>query len=151
MKQIIFICSLVIIATPNLQTTDQNRSSLRLDHALATAQQALNFYKRNAPKTDYNNLLAYLDFYRSWYQSVTPAPMPLIEQLSLAALQFVSQLKHIAQDFTIKTPRGIAGASRLTPEGELFYQEVIQMVQEQLIENKLASIMVIPHVQTRLF
>lgn len=129
---------------------EQDISYMQLHRALVTAQQALNEYQHSAPEQDYQNLLEYMRYYRSWYQAVTPAPIRLVEQLSPAALKFIAQIKHAASPFT-RAPQGIPGSTRLTEEGERFYRTLISMAESQLIDNQIARIMVIPRMQSRLF
>lgn len=146
MKRIVFICGLTVCL---FATSNQDYSDLQLQQSLAAAQRALTAYQHAAPEQDYQNLVAFLHYYRSWYQAVTPAPMGLISSLSPAALKFIAQLKAIAKSF-VRAPQGIPGSSRLTAPGEQFYQSVIAMAQSQLIDKKIATIMIIPQIQTRL-
>jgi len=116
-------------------------SEIRFNHALAAAQQALTLYKYRGPQAEYNKLIDYLQYYRSWYQAVTPAPRSLVEQLSSDALLYVKNLQSAVNEFALVSPaiagsRGQIGASTLSPEGERFYQKVIAMTREQLIDKK---------------
>lgn len=139
----------VTVACLVAQSNDGD-SRTQLHNSLAMAQQALIIYRQSAPEQEYPIMLEFLHYYRSWYQAVTPPPMSLVEQLSPAALKFIAQLKFIARQFE-QAPRGIPGASRLTIQGEQFYQTVIDMVQSQLIDKQLPRVMVIPRMQSRLF
>jgi hypothetical protein len=145
-KSILVLSYLTICVTTQ---TNPDISQLQIQRALMTAQQALNVYQRNAPEQEYALLYEYMQYYRSWYQAVTPAPIQLVEQLSPAALKFIAQLKYAAQPFT-RAPRNMPGSSRLTAQGEQFFQAVVQMVRSQLLDKQLARIAVIPHMQTRL-
>lgn len=142
------LCGLTTCLATN---SNQNYTDVQLEQTVAMAQKALNTYQQTAPAQEFPVTLAFLHYYRSWYQAVTPAPIRLIESLSPAALKFIAQLKALANQFTQTPQAGLMGASRLSPEGERFYEKVIDMVQNQLIEGKQASIMVIPRIQARLF
>jgi len=142
----LILCGLTIFLSTN---SNHDYSDLQLQQSLAVAQKALNVYQRSAPEQEFPIMLEFLHYYRSWYQAVTPAPMELIRHLSPAALKFIAQLKAIAQTFT-RAPQNIPGSSRLTEQGEQFYEAVMRMAQSQLIDKQMAKIMVIPHLQTRL-
>jgi hypothetical protein len=145
---IFILCGLTAACLVAQNGDDQSPAQLK--QALASAQKAINVYQRSAPEQEYQILLEFLRYYRSWYQAVTPAPISLIERLSPAALKFIAQLKFIAKTFEQKA-QAMPGATRLSETGDQFYQAVIAMVENQLINKQLAQIMVIPHLQTRLF
>lgn len=146
--KLVIICGLTACLATN---SNQDYTDFQIEQAVAMAQKAVNVYQQTAPEQEFPIMLEFLRYYRSWYQAVTPAPIRLVEQLSPAALKFIAQLKSIANRFTQTPQAGLMGASRLSAEGERFYQQVITMVQSQLIEGKQASIMVIPRIQARLF
>lgn len=145
-KKLFFLGGLTVCL---IARQEQDVSDMQLQRALVTAQQALNEYQYSAPEQDYQNLLEYVRYYRSWYQAVTPAPIRLVEQLSPAALKFIAQIKYAVSPFT-RAPQGIPGSTRLTETGEQFYRTVISMIESQLIDKQMARIMIIPRMQSRL-
>lgn len=123
-------------------------------NALNLAQQELAIYQQqNVPVGDHENLINFLQFYKSWYQAVTPAPINLIIQLSPQAMAYVNSLKRIAEQagFVVLRepafshwPKGKdsfaqAGRSKLKPIGDTFYQAVIKITKQQLQNNRVVS------------
>lgn len=81
---------------------------------------------------EFPKLVEYLNFFRSWYQSVSPAPQSLLESLSPDAQRYVQTLKDIAQKHGFVQPysndQAVArtGTSRLSADGEKFYTNIIE-------------------------
>ena len=113
---------------------------------LIQASQALDEYTATCPHgADQANLIQYLNYYRSWYQAVTPAPRALVESLSPAAVIFIDQLRAIAEQF-ITTPEQRPGASKLSAAGNCFYQKIILLTKSQLLG--IANTICIPTLDT---
>ncbi len=87
-------------------------------------QQTLARYLGQATPEDLALLMKYLGYYRSWYQAVRPAPVGLYESLSQSARHVIHDLQEYAQQFTRQPQPALPGSSRLTIEGEKFYQSV---------------------------
>ncbi len=96
-----------------------------------TAQQAfdnvlpkLKEYSSQASMAEKENFLKYLDFYRSWYQSVTPAPVEITNKLTANDRAAEYAIKYEAQDFIQPAQNsGIPrmGASSLSKAGDDYY------------------------------
>ncbi len=135
--------NIVLIATvAGLTETLVALNSVRLDPALEKplikAEKALEEYK-NSPRrnpAEGERLVEYLGFYRSWYQSVTPASTALIDSLSTAALEYVGKLqKIVAENRDLAARKGapgtMTGSSRLTELGSKFYETIINQLRKE--------------------
>jgi hypothetical protein len=100
--------------------------------ALDMSKQAISQFFQKASATDKKNFEKYLSYYRSVYQSVTPAPRKLCEALSQQAKQLFEQIKvYVGQAPALwdVEKRARFGASKLSAKGEQFYQDLIQYTQ----------------------
>lgn len=82
-------------------------------------------YKEKVSPKEQQKLHDYFSYYRSWYQSVVPAPIEDYEQLSAASQKLTADLKELAQQYSGQKTT-MPGASRLTPAGERFYKQVLE-------------------------
>ena len=74
---------------------------------------------------DLQNIARYLTFYRSWYQSVAPAPVSLQQSLTPETKALLQEIKEPADRyFAQKTGPGIPGASRLSIYGTKYYDKI---------------------------
>ncbi len=107
-----------------------------IKRALNGAFKDIEHYLAKAPQHDRTNFAAYLKYYRSEgrYQAVTPAPSTLRESLSPDAQALFKKLVKRARPFTHK-PKPTPGASRLTAEGEEFYQNIIAFIDGSIKKN----------------
>jgi hypothetical protein len=121
----------LVFDTLPLHTGPQKINLLQI--ALTKAQQTIDMYAQQVSQESFLNTLAYMKFYRSWYQSVTPAPRQVYEALNEQDHKFINVLKKIAQPF-MQEPSSIPGASSLSQQGDIFYQQVIA-----LMENKIKT------------
>ncbi len=101
--------------------------------ALNGAYKDIEHYLAKACHRDKTNLAEYLKYYRSegHYQAVTPAPNALRDSLSPDAQALFKKLVKRARPFTRK-PKPVPGASRLTAEGEEFYESIIAFINESI-------------------
>lgn len=106
-----------------------NPASTKYQAALNKAQQALQ--DLNVADDDLQNLIEYMEYYASWYASVTPAPVVLKQTLSPASLAFIEQVKNIAKPFERAADRRRLGSSRLTQEGKSLYKWVINSLKKK--------------------
>ncbi|MGC2310739.1 MAG: hypothetical protein WA432_03910 [Candidatus Babeliaceae bacterium] len=141
MKYFSFIIALAVITScqaqiqePTISLNDDSQK-MDLETALIQADNLIDHYLKNATMPEAKNMLAYLAFYRSWYQSVTPAPADIYDALSPNDFTFIEKLKETAKPF-IEKPRPMPGASRLSQQGNTFYQQVIDN-----LKNKVQSSM----------
>jgi hypothetical protein len=101
-----------------------------------TAQEAfdkvlpkLRDYEAKTTPAERDNFVKYLEYYKSWYQSVTPAPVEITNKLTPNDRAAEYAIKYEAQDFvtepvqTEEKPR--MGASKLSRAGEDYYLMVI--------------------------
>lgn len=133
----------------------------RVQSALADAKKALNVYVAASRPENPNSedMVKYLGYFKSWYQSVKPAPVELYDKInsSQAATAYINELKRIAQQFKKEPTPGMSGASSLSADGVTFYQYVIDMAQKRLIDYPKAKsdalsvrTMQVPVLETRL-
>lgn len=104
---------------------------------LKRAQELIGKYKK-APTTtpqELEKVINYLSFYRSWYQAVTPAPTDSYKQLSEESKKLVDQLKRWGDTFIAEPEKMMPGASRLSEEGQSFYQAVIAALKAGTLPN----------------
>ena len=116
------------------KTQTQAQAAITLNTAETKAFAEVNTYLKSATQTDRDNLVNYLGYYRSWYQAVTPAPQDLFIKLSSNAKDLVKKIKDIAVEFTTQ-PAAMAGSSKLTKDGEKFYQDVIKKLKGGPLAN----------------
>jgi len=105
-------------------------------HAIAQAKQEIAQFFKNSSERDKHLFAQYITYYRSegGYQAVTPAPLVLRESLSPDARNLWEKLKQIAQKNKkfIQKPLGLPGSSKLTPEGEKYYQDLVAYTNDLL-------------------
>lgn len=108
----------------------QKKPSEKFKKALAHAKKEIK--QLHLYRDDLKHLIEYIEFYTSWYQAVTPAPRDLYDSLSDEAHEFVEELKTIAKVFERKPKPFLMGATRLNPEGKIFYQRVLKSLRKKL-------------------
>lgn len=112
-------------------------SPATLKKAQIKAYREIELYLAKATPQDQANLAEYLKYYRSegHYQAVTPVPGALRESLSADAHDLFKKLTKHAQPF-IHKPKSIPGSSRLTAQGEAYYQSLISFIGKKLKKSE---------------
>ncbi len=106
------------------------------EDTLKEAYKDVEQYLAKASMQDKKNFAHYLKYYRAEgrYQAVQPAPRSLRESLSSAARTLFRKLTKRARKFT-RTPQPIPGASRLTSDGEKFYESIRRFVEKSIFRE----------------
>ena len=122
MQQIYKTMAICLAISPTISCVD----SQKVTKALPAAYKDIERYFATASDADKTRLAQYLTYYRSegHYQAVTPAPYELRKSLSAPAQALFKRLVYRARPFT-RAPRALPGASRLTKEGEEYYERII--------------------------
>lgn len=83
---------------------------------------------KNAAQAAQTAVPEYAQGYRSFYQAVTPASASVRKAVDMyaPAKELFKKLKGFAKRFEIKTPSGIVGASRLSDEGNDYWQTIVE-------------------------
>ena len=102
---------------------------------LESAKNLLKNYSASVDHTELQKLVAYLDYYKSWYLALTPAPLDLVHSLKPESIQVIDYIKELATPFVRNTPKKLMGASRLTAEGNHFYKELSLFAQKLATDN----------------
>lgn len=127
---------LIVISVCFIATSSFIMAKSALENALGEAQNALKTYKATNPSSaDKADVAEYLTYYRSWYQAVRPASVELIERIKAnqATQTYIDMLKLIVKKYRfVQRPSGLMGASKLSSDGNTFYQEVINSAQKAL-------------------
>lgn len=95
-------------------------------HTMMEAQKLIAKYKETATPQELEKVINYLTYYRSWYQAVSPAPADSYKQMSPNSKKLVNQLRELGDRFIVKPEKMMPGSSRLSPEGDNFYQTAIE-------------------------
>lgn len=117
---------------PKKETT-KNKSQI----AFNRIKHDLDRYKESkVGQSELQDLIEYLGYYRSWYQSVSPAPQELYQKLSRKSRQLVELIKKNAKQFEITRQQDdrtkpMMGSSRLTNNGHEYYQLTIDNLSGQ--------------------
>jgi hypothetical protein len=76
----------------------------------------------------------YLSYYRSFFQAVTPAPREIYDAVYAygPSREFVEGVIKIAEDNFTRPARAMAGSSKLTADGERYFQKVLSLIQDKL-------------------
>lgn len=127
--------SIQVLPKPADFTTQQRKPMPKLQ---ITAEQAFNkikpqidAYLKNATPSEREALISYLGYYRSWYQSTTPAPVELQKSLTPASNNLVNNIKEVAKAFTLHfSPTQRPGSSTLNQNGHDYYSQVIDYLQK---------------------
>jgi hypothetical protein len=112
---------LPIISFEEQTTTPHNGSRYTIQRAADLVRN----YKNSESSTEVLKTTNYLNYYRSWYQAVAPAPVGFFESLSPKSQNFIAEIKKLAEKFVVTPEKMMPGASKLSAEGEKFYQKVI--------------------------
>jgi hypothetical protein len=112
-------------------SVENKQPSAKFEKALHHARKEIK--RLHIKHGDLEHLAEYLEFYASWYAPVTPASLELRSSLSKKALDFIEKIKKIAKPLERKQDRRLLGASRLSEEGKLFYQKVIEALKKKLL------------------
>lgn len=108
-----------------VQFIDQSSTSIQA--SLQEAQSLINDFAQNASQQDLFNLRDYMKYYKSWYQSVAPAPRDFVASLNSDIMSTAQALKQIGDSYmSVHSLR--PGKSRLSSAGEQFYLDVIELI-----------------------
>lgn len=83
--------------------------------------------------SDVAKAIQYLKYYKSWYQSVTPAPASLRESLSRQALNFVNNIKQYADEHFVFKQELLPGMSTLNCFGEAYFTHIKDLLSNQFV------------------
>lgn len=108
------------------QNTEKTTVSQEQQQALEKAKEEVRKFRyRTSSCEDYSQFVEYLSYFQSWYQTVTPAPVSLYEDIKASGgLDVVTNLKTIMQPFE-QRPLTPIGGNRLSPNGRAAYQELL--------------------------
>ena len=125
MKQI-FVGILCIAHTTMCTLKPLDEAMLKLDNVLYN-------FTTHVTRPDIVTIVEYMKYYKSWYQSVTPAPTTLVNALSQQDKRFIEQVKQIIQPFQVTSPTSRMGASTLSRDGEILYEYVLAKLKRVLM------------------
>jgi hypothetical protein len=144
--------SIRVLPKPSEFTTQQRKPMPALQ--ITTAQvfnkikPQLDAYLKDATPNEIDTLIKYLGYYRSWYQSTTPAPIDLQKSLTPKSNNIVNNIKDSARVFVKKTESFAPGSSTLNQNGHDYYAQVIDYLQPK---NTAAATVLIPRVEPSIF
>lgn len=115
------ITSLLLVPVLTICQSQQNQTPID------QAKVIINDYKGAASTQDKQQLKEFLEYYRHWYQAVTPPPHGSYKRLTSKAQEVVNKIRKLGDTFAKKTTTR-PGESRLSQEGEKFYQEVLTLL-----------------------
>lgn len=111
----------------------------RVDEAFDKIKPRLEQYAREASPEERGNFANYVGYYRSWggYQAVSPAPREVTQNLTKEENKLAQEIKRVAEVFVSKKEQSkpsirpetqVIGRSTLSPEGDEYYQRVIDYI-----------------------
>jgi predicted AAA+ superfamily ATPase len=107
--------------------------SFEVTDAVNHAQEYLDTFLSKATQKQKDAFGAFLKTYKSWYQSVTPASQQVVQNyrnLPVEAHEAMGAIRAIADQFTSE-PVALAGGSRLSSDGNEYYQALISQFNMQ--------------------
>lgn len=128
--------------TGKYQVTNVHYHTAESETSITKSQQAFNQikpeldrYKAKVSPDQLSDLVNYLGYYRSWYQSVSPAPRDLTEKLSKQSNNLVNLIRKNAEPFVTDQSdanKSIVGASKLSQDGDEYYQMIIDYLNQKI-------------------
>jgi hypothetical protein len=105
------------------------------------AEKMIVAYVKNNSLDDIAHTIQYLNYYKSWYQSVRPAPVSLQEKLSPESHYLINYFKTFAtQHFTLKSDRFLPGARKLTCFGDAYFGFVSSRLAKHFVHKVVFTV-----------